>query len=177
MELNGAEVMDNPLINKKLLLFFFPSVILVPCPQTALDYRKYSSQRRIQPESSNSNISKYFSCSLRKQFPGEERIACFLPASHCEARGFLPASVEVRWASRGSVIRTDALGSGRGDTESLPVVAWLHMLVPEAAITFKPRSVIYNSSILGDIWPVCLSLLIGKTGNKTTWGMFESRTA
>lgn len=75
------------------------------------------------------------------------------------------------------MIRTDALGSGGGDTESLPVVAWLHMLVPEAAITFKPRSVIYNSSILGDIWPVCLSLLIGKTGNKTTWGMFESRTA
>lgn len=81
-------------------------------------------------------------------------MACFLPASHCDARGFFPASVAVRSASRDSVMRTDVLGSGGGDTESLPVVAWLHMLVPEPAITFKPRSVIYNSSTLeGDIWP------------------------
>lgn len=70
----------------------------------------------------------------------------------------------VRSASRGSVVRTDVLGSVGGDTESLPVVAWLHMSVPEPAITFKPRSVIYKSSTLeGDIWPICLSLLMGKS--------------
>lgn len=164
MELNGAEVMDNPLVNRKLLVFFFPSTILVPCPQTALDYRKYSSQTRIQPESNNSNISKSFSCSLRKQFPGEERMPFFfslLPT--VRLWGFLPASMAVRSASRASVMRTDVLGSGGGDTESLPGVAGLHVLVPEPVIIFNPRSVIYNSSTLeGDNWPMCLSVLMGR---------------
>lgn len=164
MELNGAEVMDNPLVNRKLLVFFFPSAILVPCSQTALDYRKYSSQTRIQPESNNSNISQSFSCSLRKQFPGEERMPCFSPCF--PLWGYGASSQQAwQWGQPWGPLWWGQMSWAvvEGDTESLPVVVGLHVLVPEPVIIFYPRSVIDNSSTLeGDNWPLCLSLLMGR---------------